>query len=160
MSGSINKVILVGNIGAKPEIRTTQKGDKVASFTIATNETWKDQQGQQQTRTEWHRVVIFGGLTQIVESYLDKGSKIYIEGQLRTRKWQNQQGQDQYTTEVVLTQFNGSLQMLDSNPNSSPNYSNQSNSQPSNTFSSANNQFSTASAGGSAINDLDDEIPF
>ena len=156
----INKVILIGNIGAKPEIRKTQNGDKVASFTIATNETWKDQQGQQQTRTEWHRVVIFGGLTQIVESYLDKGSKIYIEGQLRTRKWQNQQGQDQYTTEVVLTQFNGSLQMLDSNPNSSPNYSNQSNSQPSNTFSSANNQFSTASAGGSAINDLDDEIPF
>ena len=141
----INKVILIGNIGAKPEIRTTQKGDKVASFTIATNETWKDQQGQQQTRTEWHRVVIFGGLTQIVESYLDKGSKIYIEGQLRTRKWQNQQGQDQYSTEVVLTQFKGSLQMLDSNPNASPNYSNQSNSQPS------NKQNATV---------VDDEIPF
>ena len=141
----INKVILIGNIGAKPEIRKTQNGDKVASFTIATNETWKDQQGQQQTRTEWHRVVIFGGLTQIVESYLDKGSKIYIEGQLRTRKWQNQQGQDQYSTEVVLTQFKGSLQMLDSNPNASPNYSNQSNSQPS------NRRIATV---------VDDEIPF
>ena len=135
----INKVILIGNIGAKPEIRKTQNGDNVASFTIATSENWKDQQGQQQTRTEWHKIVIFGKLTQIVESYLDKGSKIYIEGQLRTRKWQNQQGQDQYTTEVVLTQFKGSLQMLDTKPS---------------------NQFSTASASSSTINDLDDEIPF
>ena len=141
----INKVILIGNIGAKPEIRKTQNGDKVASFTIATNETWKDQQGQQQTRTEWHRVVIFGGLTQIVESYLDKGSKIYIEGQLRTRKWQNQQGQDQYSTEVVLTQFKGSLQMLDAKPSNESNYNNQSNSQPS------NKQNATV---------VDDEIPF
>ena len=140
----INKVILIGNIGAKPEIRKTQNGDKVASFTIATNETWKDQQGQQQTRTEWHRVVIFGGLTQIVESYLDKGSKIYIEGQLRTRKWQNQQGQDQYSTEVVLTQFKGSLQMLDA--------------KPSNTFSSANNQSNYSNQQNATIND--DEVPF
>ena len=140
----INKVILIGNIGAKPEIRKTQNGDKVASFTIATNETWKDQQGQQQTRTEWHRVVIFGGLTQIVESYLDKGSKIYIEGQLRTRKWQNQQGQDQYSTEVVLTQFKGSLQMLDT--------------KPSNTFSSANNQSNYSNQQNATIND--DEVPF
>ncbi len=160
MSGSVNKVILVGNIGAKPEIRTTQKGDKVASFTIATNESWKDQQGQQQTRTEWHRVVIFGGLTQIAENYLDKGSKIYIEGQLRTRKWQNQQGQDQYTTEVVLTQFNGSLQMLDSNTNTSSNYNNKSDSSKfNNSFSNTNNQ-SPSDSGNSAINDLDDEIPF
>ena len=141
----INKVILIGNIGAKPEIRKTQNGDKVASFTIATNETWKDQQGQQQTRTEWHRVVIFGGLTQIVESYLDKGSKIYIEGQLRTRKWQNQQGQDQYSTEVVLTQFKGSLQMLDAKPSNESNYNNQSNSQLS------NRRIATV---------VDDEIPF
>ena len=135
----INKVILIGNIGAKPEIRTTQNGDKVASFTIATSENWKDQQGQQQTRTEWHKIVIFGKLTQIVESYLDKGSKIYIEGQLRTRKWTNQQGQDQYSTEVVLTQFKGSLQMLDTKP------SNQSNSQLS------NRRIATV---------VDDEIPF
>ena len=140
----INKVILIGNIGAKPEIRTTQNGDKVASFTIATNETWKDQQGQQQTRTEWHKIVIFGGLTQIVESYLDKGSKIYIEGQLRTRKWTNQQGQDQYSTEVVLTQFKGSLQMLDA--------------KPSNTFSSANNQSNYSNQQNATIND--DEVPF
>ena len=135
----INKVILIGNIGAKPEIRTTQNGDKVASFTIATSENWKDQQGQQQTRTEWHKIVIFGKLTQIVESYLDKGSKIYIEGQLRTRKWTNQQGQDQYSTEVVLTQFKGSLQMLDTKP------SNQSNSQLS------NRRIATV---------VDDEVPF
>ena len=135
----INKVILIGNIGAKPEIRTTQNGDKVASFTIATSENWKDQQGQQQTRTEWHKIVIFGKLTQIVESYLDKGSKIYIEGQLRTRKWTNQQGQDQYSTEVVLTQFKGSLQMLDAKP------SNESNTQLS------NKQIATV---------VDDEIPF
>ena len=135
----INKVILIGNIGAKPEIRNTQNGDKVASFTIATSENWKDQQGQQQTRTEWHKIVIFGKLTQIVESYLDKGSKIYIEGQLRTRKWTNQQGQDQYSTEVVLTQFKGSLQMLDAKP------SNESNTQLS------NKQIATV---------VDDEIPF
>lgn len=135
----INKVILIGNIGAKPEIRTTQNGDKVASFTIATSENWKDQQGQQQTRTEWHKIVIFGKLTQIVESYLDKGSKIYIEGQLRTRKWTNQQGQDQYSTEVVLTQFKGSLQMLDAKP------SNESNTQLS------NRRIATV---------VDDEIPF
>ena len=135
----INKVILIGNIGAKPEIRTTQNGDKVASFTIATSENWKDQQGQQQTRTEWHKIVIFGKLTQIVESYLDKGSKIYIEGQLRTRKWTNQQGQDQYSTEVVLPQFKGSLQMLDAKP------SNESNTQLS------NRRIATV---------VDDEIPF
>ena len=141
----INKVILIGNIGAKPEIRKTQNGDKVASFTIATSENWKDQQGQQQTRTEWHRVVIFGKLTQIVESYLDKGSKIYIEGQLRTRKWTNQQGQDQYSTEVVLTQFKGSLQMLDAKPSNESNYNNQSNSQLS------NRRIATV---------VDDEIPF
>jgi|TARA_B100001094_G_C18075371_1_gene742340 single-strand DNA-binding protein len=141
----INKVILIGNIGAKPEIRKTQNGDNVASFTIATNENWKDQQGQQQTRTEWHKIVIFGKLTQIVESYLDKGSKIYIEGQLRTRKWTNQQGQDQYSTEVVLTQFKGSLQMLDSKPSNESNYSNQSNSQLS------NRRIATV---------VDDEIPF
>ena len=141
----INKVILIGNIGAKPEIRTTQNGDKVASFTIATSENWKDQQGQQQTRTEWHKIVIFGKLTQIVESYLDKGSKIYIEGQLRTRKWQNQQGQDQYTTEVMLTQFKGSLQMLDAKPSNESNYNNQSNTQLS------NRRIATV---------VDDEIPF
>ena len=141
----INKVILIGNIGAKPEIRNTQNGDKVASFTIATSENWKDQQGQQQTRTEWHKIVIFGKLTQIVESYLDKGSKIYIEGQLRTRKWQNQQGQDQYTTEVVLTQFKGSLQMLDTKPSNESNYNNQFNSQPSNKQNATIN---------------DDEVPF
>ena len=141
----INKVILIGNIGAKPEIRKTQNGDNVASFTIATSENWKDQQGQQQTRTEWHKIVIFGKLTQIVESYLDKGSKIYIEGQLRTRKWQNQQGQDQYTTEVVLTQFKGSLQMLDTKPSNESNYNNQSNTQLS------NRRIATV---------VDDEIPF
>ena len=141
----INKVILIGNIGAKPEIRTTQNGDKVASFTIATSENWKDQQGQQQTRTEWHKIVIFGKLTQIVESYLDKGSKIYIEGQLRTRKWTNQQGQDQYSTEVVLTQFKGSLQMLDAKPSNESNYNNQSNTQLS------NRRIATV---------VDDEIPF
>lgn len=142
----INKVILIGNIGAKPEIRNTQNGDKVASFTIATSENWKDQQGQQQTRTEWHKIVIFGKLTQIVESYLDKGSKIYIEGQLRTRKWTNQQGQDQYSTEVVLTQFKGSLQMLDA--------------KPSNTFSSANNESNSQLSNRRIATVVDDEIPF
>ncbi|MGB1360518.1 MAG: single-stranded DNA-binding protein [Alphaproteobacteria bacterium] len=170
MSGSVNKVILVGNVGAKPEIRNTQSGDKVASFSVATSDSWKDQNGERQTRTEWHRVVVFGGLTKIIESYIDKGSKLYLEGQLRTRKWQNNQGQDVYTTEVVLTNFEGSLTMLDSaggRQSVGGGYDNsQSQAQSGGTSFASNNQtsdnaFSSAgSADNNAISDLDDEIPF
>ena len=104
MAGSVNKVILVGNLGRDPEIRTMQSGDKLAQFSLATSETWNDRQsGERRERTEWHRVVIFGRLAEIAERYLRKGSKVYLEGSLQTRKWQDQSGQDRYTTEVVLS---------------------------------------------------------
>ncbi|WP_417841992.1 single-stranded DNA-binding protein [Terasakiella sp.] len=115
MAGSVNKVILVGNLGRDPEIRFSQAGKKIANFTIATSEQWKDRQtGERQERTEWHRVVVFNdGLADVVERFVKKGSKVYIEGQLKTRKWQGQDGKDNYTTEVVLDGFNSSLTMLD-----------------------------------------------
>ncbi|MCY3753139.1 MAG: single-stranded DNA-binding protein [Alphaproteobacteria bacterium] len=114
MAGSVNKVILVGNLGRDPEIRTMQSGDKLAQFSLATSETWNDRQtGERRERTEWHRVVIFGRLADIAERFLRKGSKVYLEGSLQTRKWQDQSGQDRYSTEVVLQRFRGELQMLD-----------------------------------------------
>ena len=115
MAGSVNKVILVGNLGADPEIRSFQNGGRVANLRIATSETWKDRNtGERQERTEWHRVVIFSeGLARVAEQYLRKGSKVYLEGQLQTRKWQDQSGQDKYSTEVVLQGFNSNLTMLD-----------------------------------------------
>lgn len=110
----INKVIIVGNLGKDPEVRFMPNGKAVANLTIATSETWKDKQtGEQKEATEWHRVVIFDKLAEIAGEYLKKGSKVYIEGQLKTKKWTNQQGQDQYTTEIVLQGFNGVMQMLD-----------------------------------------------
>lgn len=115
MSGSVNKVILIGNLGRDPEIRTFQNGGKVANLRIATSEQWKDRTtGERRERTEWHSVAIMSeGLVNVVERFLKKGSKVYIEGQLETRKWQDQSGQDRYSTEVVLRGFNGTLQMLD-----------------------------------------------
>ncbi len=115
MAGSINKVILVGNLGADPEIRHTQDGKAIANLRIATSETWRDKSsGERKERTEWHKVVIFNeGLCRIAEQYLKKGSKVYLEGQLQTRKWQDQQGQDRYTTEIVLQGYNSQLTMLD-----------------------------------------------
>jgi len=113
MSGSLNRVQLIGFLGKDPEIRTTQSGKTIASFTIATNESWKDQHGQRQERAEWHRVVVFAeGLAGIVERYLQKGSHVMIEGALQTRKWQDQAGQDRYSTEVVVNPYNGKLVML------------------------------------------------
>ena len=115
MAGSVNKVILVGNLGKDPEIRRTQDGRPIANLSVATSETWRDKAtGERRERTEWHRVVIFNeGLCRIAEQYLKKGSKVYLEGQLQTRKWQDQSGQDKYTTEVVLQNFNSQLTMLD-----------------------------------------------
>ncbi|WP_420547281.1 single-stranded DNA-binding protein [Curvivirga sp.] len=114
MSGSLNKVILVGNLGADPEIRNTQNGDKVANLRIATTERWRDRDGNNQDRTEWHRVVIFGKIADVCERYLRKGSKVLIEGKLQTRKWQDQSGADRYSTEVVVSGFGGNMTMLDS----------------------------------------------
>ena len=111
-SRGINKVILVGNLGQDPDVRFTPNGKAVANLTLATSESWKDQQGQMQEKTEWHRVVMFGKLAEIAGEYLKKGSQIYVEGKLQTRKWQDQQGQDKYTTEIVLDPFNGTMQML------------------------------------------------
>src|SRR5213080_2250308 len=115
MAGSVNKVILVGNLGKDPEIRRTQDGRPVANLSVATSDSWRDKtSGERRERTEWHRVVIFNeGLCRIAEQYLKKGAKVYLEGQLQTRKWQDQQGQDRYTTEVVLQGFNSALTMLD-----------------------------------------------
>lgn len=114
MAGSVNKVILVGNLGRDPEVRSTQNGDKIVNFSIATSERWKDKStGEQREKTEWHRIVIFNeNLARIAEQYLRKGSSVYVEGQLQTRKWQDQSGAEKYTTEVVLQRYRGELTLL------------------------------------------------
>ena len=115
MAGSVNKVILIGNLGADPEIRSMQTGDEVANLSIATSESWKDKSsGEKKERTQWHKVVIFNQpLITVAKNYLKKGAKVYIEGQIETRKWQDKEGKDQYTTEVVLRPYRGELTMLD-----------------------------------------------
>jgi single-strand DNA-binding protein len=121
MAGSLNKVMLIGNLGQDPEVKTFQNGGKVCNLRIATSEQWKDKNtGERQERTEWHSVAIFSeGLVSVAERYLRKGSKVYVEGQLQTRKWQDQSGNDRYSTEVVLRGFNGTLTMLDGAPGGS-----------------------------------------
>jgi single-strand DNA-binding protein len=115
MAGSVNKVILVGNLGKDPEVRSTQDGSKIVNLTLATSETWNDRaSGERKEKTEWHRIVIFNDrVADVAERFLKKGAKIYVEGSLQTRKWTDQQGQDRYTTEVVIGRFNGQLTMLD-----------------------------------------------
>jgi len=152
MSGSLNKVTLIGNLGSDPEIKAMQNGDKIVNLSIATSDRWKDKTtGEQRERTEWHRVVIFNdALGRIAEQYLKKGSTIYIEGQLQTRKWTDQQsGQEKYTTEVVLQRYRGEITMLGARPDNS--FSNQS--QSSNEQTNQNQVSNIAS-------DFDDEIPF
>ena len=119
MSASLNRATLIGNIGADPEVRTTQSGQRIVSFSVATTESWKDtQSGEKRERTEWHRVVIFNeNLSRIAETYLTKGAKVFVEGKLATRKWQDQQGNDRYSTEIVLGAYNGTLTFLDSRRN-------------------------------------------
>ncbi len=116
MAGSVNKVILVGNVGRDPEVRSAQDGSKIVSFSVATSEFWKDKvSGERKDKTEWHRVVVFNpNLAEVCEKYLHKGSKVYIEGQLQTRRWQDQGGVEKFTTEVVLSRFKGELALLDS----------------------------------------------
>jgi len=115
MSGSINKVILIGNLGRDPEISSTQDGREIATLTLATGESWKDKNtGERKEKTEWHKIVVFNeGLVAVVKTYLKKGSKIYVEGSLQTRKWTDKDGNDNYSTEVVLQNFNGNITMLD-----------------------------------------------
>ncbi|MBT4771454.1 MAG: single-stranded DNA-binding protein [Rhodospirillaceae bacterium] len=163
MSGSVNKVMLVGNLGRDPEVRSMQSGDKVCNLSVATSERWKDRNsGEMQEKTEWHRVVIFDQkLIEVAEKYLQKGAKVFLEGQLQTRKWTDQSGQEKYTTEVVLQRFRGQLVMLDSRGgqgqgaggggggyDAAPSY---------------DQQPAMAAAGGGGMgggDDLDDEIPF
>lgn len=174
MAGSLNKVMLIGNLGADPEIRSFQNGGKVANLRIATSEQWKDRNtGERQERTEWHTVAIFSeGLIGVVERYLRKGSKVYIEGSLQTRKWQDQQGNDRYSTEVVLRGMNGTLTMLDGAPGGGGGQrgggggdwggggsGGGSGSGGSSGGGSSWNQGAASSAGGTA-DDLDDDIPF
>lgn len=158
MAGSVNKVILIGNLGNDPEVKTMQNGGKLANLSIATSESWKDKNtGERKEKTEWHRVVIFNEpLVNLAEKYLRKGSKVYIEGQLETRKWQDQSGQDKYSTEVVLRPYRGEITMLDSRNSDSQSYGGGA-SGGSNYSSSQNQPASTPAA---TVDTLEDEIPF
>jgi single-strand DNA-binding protein len=155
MAGSVNKVILIGNLGKDPEIKSFQNGGKIANFSIATSEQWKDKMsGERKERTEWHNITISGdGLVGVVERYLKKGSKVYIEGSLRTRKWQDRDGNDRYTTEVVVAGMSGSLTMLDGAPGGS-------------SWDQGGGAPAGGGTGGSAggrapfDDDLDDDVPF
>jgi single-strand DNA-binding protein len=160
MAGSINKVILIGNLGADPEIRNTQDGRPIANLRIATSESWRDKgSGERRERTEWHRVVIFNeGLCRIAEQYLRKGSKVYLEGQLQTRKWEDKSGQDRYTTEVVLQGFNSQLTMLDSR-NSGAGEGGQDHASSGSSDFGQSGPMDTAKTG-TFDKELDDEIPF
>jgi len=172
MAGSVNKVILVGNLGADPEVRRTQDGRPIVNLRVATSESWRDKAtGERKEKTEWHRVVIFSeGLAKVAEQYLKKGMKVYVEGALQTRKWQDQSGQDRYTTEVVLQKFRGELQMLDARgqggEGGSVGYSGGGGRSSDFGQSSPNEGYSRGGGGGSrgggggASRELDDEIPF
>ena len=162
MAGSVNKVILVGNLGADPEIRRTQDGRPICNLSVATSDSWRDKNsGERREKTEWHRVVIFNeGLCKVAEQYLRKGAKVYLEGQLQTRKWQDQSGQDKYSTEVVLQGFNSTLTMLDGRggdagapgfQDSAPSYD---------AGGSRGGSSSPRQDSGNFDKDLDDEIPF
>jgi single-strand DNA-binding protein len=167
MAGSINKVILVGNLGADPEIRSTQDGREIANFSIATSDSWNDKAtGEKREKTEWHRIVVFQpGLVNVIKQYIKKGSKLYIEGSLQTRKWTDNAGVEKYSTEVVIQGFNGNITMLDSRSGggdfgSSPAPSNSGSAfEDKGTFSSAPSA-PKESSGDDKSEDFDDEIPF
>jgi len=162
MSGSVNKVILVGNLGADPEIRRTNDGRPIANLRVATSETWRDKNtGERRERTEWHRVVIFSeGLCRIAEQYLKKGSKVYLEGQLQTRKWEDQSGQERYSTEVVLQGFNATLTMLDGRGGGERGSDMDSDFGRSSPMQSERSGGRRSGGGGSLADEMDDEIPF
>ena len=160
MASSVNKVILIGHLGHDPEVRRNQNGDPITSLSIATSEDWRDKQtGEKKERTEWHRIVIFNkGLAEIAEKYLKKGSKVYLEGQLQTRKWTDKSGVERYVTEIVLQNFRGELTLLDNNKGSFP--------PPADSpddYGTTSNAYQSAKSGenaGASFNDMDDEIPF
>src|SRR5580704_14728741 len=159
MAGSVNKVILVGNLGKDPEIRRTQDGRPIANLSVATSDSWRDKTtGERREKTEWHRVVIFNeNLCRIAEQYLKKGSKVYLEGALQTRKWQDQSGQDKYSTEVVLQGFRGELTLLD---RSGGGGAGSDAGESGGDFGSPGPTRKVAAAASSARGDMDDEIPF
>ena len=160
MSGSVNKVILIGNVGQDPEIRSFQSGGKVCNLSIATSERWKDRETKEQKeRTQWHRVVVFNEpLINLIEMYVKKGSKLFIEGQLETRKWTDASGQEKYSTEVVLRAYKGELTFLDSRSNNNDNDSFQPNNQVNETKNTEINQVVNEPSG--IDSDIDDDIPF
>lgn len=161
MAGSVNKVILIGNLGADPEIRHTQDGRPIVNLRVATSDSWRDKAtGERREKTEWHRVVIFNeGLARICEQYLRKGSKVYLEGSLQTRKWEDQSGQERYSTEVVLQGFNSSLTMLDGRQRDSDSTGESASGSSGGDF--GRTKPLGGSGGGASFNkELDDEIPF
>ena len=167
MSGSLNKVLLIGNLGNDPEVRSTQDGRSLCTFSIATSESWKDKNsGERRDKTEWHRVVIFNeNIARIAEQYLRKGSTVYVEGQLQTRKWTDQQGVEKYTTEVVISRFKGELTLLGGRNDTQQMGSGDSAMQdPYQSSQNSSNTQLPSSASGSGqlppMNDLDDDIPF
>ena len=149
MAGSVNKVILVGNLGADPDVRSTKDGRPVVNLSVATSENWRDKNsGERREKTEWHRVVIFSeGLCRIAEQYLKKGSKVYLEGQLQTRKWQDDKGNDRYTTEVVLQNYGGTMTMLDTRNGGGD-------------FQPVSNDSAPIEAVGGGGGEINDDIPF
>ena len=162
MAGSVNKVILVGNLGADPEIRRTQDGRPIANLSIATSESWRDKNtGERREKTEWHRVVVFNeGLCKVIENYVKKGSKVYLEGQLQTRKWQDNEGRDRYTTEVVLQGFNGNLTMLDGRGDNAGGGGDFGGGSSGGGSFGQSGPSSSGGFGGPADGGIDDEIPF
>lgn len=161
MAGSVNKVILVGHLGADPEVRRLNSGDQVANMRIATSESWRDRQtGERKDRTEWHSIVIFNeNLVKVAEQYLKKGAKVYLEGALQTRKWQDQNGNDRYTTEIVLQKFRGELQMLDRRGDDNNSRQDDRSSNTSNGYSEQSGSMQNYDSHNYS-RDLDDEIPF
>jgi single-strand DNA-binding protein len=167
MAGSVNKVILVGNLGKDPEIRRTQDGRPIANLSVATSETWRDKTtGERKEKTEWHRVVVFNeGLCKVIEQYLKKGAKVYLEGALQTRKWTDKDGHDKYSTEVVLQGFNSTLTMLDGRSggggaSAGPSDDGDFGSSGPSGGSSVSRERKPAMAGAGKRDDMDDEIPF
>ena len=162
MAGSVNKVILIGNLGADPEIRSLGSGDRVANLRVATSETWRDRaSGERKEKTEWHRVVIFNeGLCKVAEQYLKKGAKVYIEGQLQTRKWTDQSGVEKYSTEVVLQGFNSNLTMLEGRSGGGGGGYAEEGGGDFGSSSPAPRRVAAAAGGGGRNGDMNDDIPF
>lgn len=161
MAGSVNKVILIGNLGADPEARSMSSGGEVVNFNLATTERWNDRDGNRQEKTEWHRVVIFNeNLGKIAKQYLRKGSSVYVEGQLQTRKWTDQNGNDKYTTEVVLQRFRGELTLLGGREGGSGGSGEYGGGQRSSAQAGSGQSSGGFAKGGGFPDDLDDDVPF